>query len=84
MKNLLNYLDDYFDDNIEETLCNRKFKSKISISKEQASEWQRKANRKASREEEIEAHGKPINHSHVFRDRTKYNRKDKHKNNRYE
>ena len=34
--------------------------------------------------EEIEAHGKPINHSHVFRDRTKYNRKDKHKNNRYE
>ena len=73
-----------FGDNIEETLCNRKFKSKISISKEQASEWQRKANRKASREEEIEAHGKPINHSHVFRDRTKYNRKDKHKNNRYE
>ena len=80
MKNLLNYLDDYFDDNIEETLCNRKFKGKISISKEQASEWQRKANRKASREEEIEAHGKPINHSHVFRDRTKYNRKNKHKN----
>ena len=35
MKNLLNYLDDYFDDNIEETLCNRKFKDKISISKEQ-------------------------------------------------
>ena len=33
MKNLLNYLDDYFDDNIEETLCNRKFKGKINISK---------------------------------------------------
>ena len=53
MKNLLNYLDDYFDDNSEETLCNRKFKGKINRSKEQASEWQRKANRKASREEEI-------------------------------
>lgn len=80
MKNLVNFLDDYFEDNIEETLCNRKFKNKISVSKEQASEWQRKVNRKASREEEIEAHGKPINHNHVFRDHTKYNRKDKHKN----
>ena len=83
MKNLLNYLGDYFDDNVEESLCNRKFKNKISVSKEQASEWQRKANRKASREEEIEAHGKLINHSHIFHDRTKYTRKDKHKNNRY-
>ena len=80
MKNLLNYLDDYFDDNIEETLCNRKFKGKISISKEQASEWQRKANRKASREEEIEAHGKPISYNKTFKDKTKYTRKDKHKN----
>lgn len=80
MKNLLNYLDDYFDDNIEETLCNRKFKGKINISKEQASEWQRKANRKASREEEIEAHGKPISYNKTFKDKTKYTRKDKHKN----
>lgn len=84
MKNLLNYLDDYFDENIEEQLCNRKFKNnKINISKEQANEWQRKANRKASREEEIEMHGKPINHSHTFRDKTKYTRKDKHKNQRF-
>lgn len=80
MKNLVNYLDDYFDDNIEENLSNRKFKNKMNISKDEANEWQRKANRKASREEEIEAHGKPINHSHTFRDRTKYTRKDKHKN----
>ena len=71
MKNLLNYLDDYFDDNIEETLCNRKFKGKISISKEQASEWQRKDNRRALSEEEIEKHGKHINNCHVMRDRTK-------------
>ncbi len=26
MKNLVNYLDDYFDENLEETLCYRKFK----------------------------------------------------------
>ena len=82
MKNLLNYLDDYFDDNIEETLCNRKFKGKISISKEQASEWQRKANRKASREEEIEAHGKPINYSSVVKSKKQYTRNVKHKGTR--
>lgn len=79
MKNLVNYLDDYFDENIEETLCNKKF-GKIKISKEKANDWQLKANRKASREEEIENHGKPINHNHTFRDKTKYTRKDKHKN----
>lgn len=81
MKNLLNYLDDYFDENIEEQLCNRKFKGKISVSKEEAARWQSKANRKASREEEIAAHGKPINHNKTFRDRSKYTRKEKHKNN---
>ena len=84
MKKRVECVEDYFDEKIEETLCQRKFGGKISISKEKASEWQIKANRKASREEEIEAHGKPINHSHVCRDKTKYNRKDKHKNNRYE
>ena len=83
MKNLLNYLDDYFDENIEETLCNRKFKGKINVSKDEVNEWQCKANRKASREEEIEMHGKPINHNHTFRDKTKYTRKNKHKNNKY-
>ena len=66
MKNLVNFLDDYFDENIEETLCQRKFGGKISISKEKASEWQIKANRKASREEEIEAHGKPISYNKTF------------------
>ena len=80
MKNLVKFLDDYFDENIEVTLCNRKFKNKISISKDEASEWQRKANRKASREEEIEAHGKPISYNKTFRDKSKYTRKDKHKN----
>ena len=53
------------------------------ISKDEANEWQRKANRKASRDEEIDAHGKPISYNKAFRDRTKYTRKDKHKNNRY-
>ena len=80
MKTLVNFLDDYFDENIEETLCQRKFGGKISISKEKASEWQIKANRKASREEEIEAHGKPISYNKTFKDKTKYTRKDKHKN----
>ena len=32
MKNLVNYLDDYFDENLEEVLCNRKF-GKINIHK---------------------------------------------------
>ena len=34
MKNLLNYLDDYFDENVEETLCNRKFKGKINTKRQ--------------------------------------------------
>lgn len=81
MKNLLNYLDDYFDENIEEQLTNRNFKrNKINIPKKEANEWQLKANHKASREEEIENHGKPINYNHIFRDNTKYTRKEKHKN----
>ena len=84
MKNLLNYLDDYLDENINETLSNQKLKNKMNVSKEEAAKWQLKGNRKASRDEEIDAHGKPINHFHVFRDKSKYYRKDKYKNNRYE
>ena len=39
-----------------------------------------KAFKKGSCEDEINAHGKPISYNHIFRDRSKYNRKEKHKN----
>ena len=38
-----------------------------------------KANRKASREEEIERHGKPIKIGGVHKSKKVYTRKDKHK-----
>ena len=76
MKNIANYLDEYLDeDGIYETVI----KSKRDINKDRM-----KAFKRGSREDEIEAHGKPISYNHTFRDRSKYNRKDKHKNNRYE
>jgi len=72
MKNIANYLEDYFDEDsgIYETVI----RSKNDINKESM-----KAFKRGSREDEINAHGKPINYNHTFRDRTKYNRKDKHK-----
>lgn len=79
MKNLLNFLDDYFAENVDEQLCNKKSRNRLHISKDEANEWQIKANRKSSREEEIEKHGKPISYSRTFRDRSKYTRKEKHK-----
>lgn len=77
MKNIANYLEDYFDEDggIYETVI----RSKTDINKDAM-----KAHKRGSREEEIAAHGKPISYNHTFRDRSKYNRKDKHKNNRYE
>lgn len=39
-----------------------------------------KAARKKSRDEEIAAHGKPIYHSNVYKNKKKYTRKIKHKN----
>lgn len=77
MKNLINYLDDY----IDEQLCSHKFKNKITISKDDANDWQRKINRKVMRDEEINAHGKHISYNKIFKDKSKYNRKNKHKNN---
>ena len=71
MKNLVNYLDDYIDDDFE-------FESKnhgVSPTTKDAL----KAVHKANREEEIEAHGKPINYDKVFKNKKAYNRKDKHK-----
>lgn len=86
MKNLVNYLNNYFDeddvDTLEEHLSHniKKPKRKMGLSQEESNDLQMKIDRKTSREEEIRRHGKPINWNHTFRDKTKYNRKDKHKN----
>ena len=70
MKNIVNYLDEYLDeDTIYETLI------KSNINKDRM-----KAFKKGSCEDEINVHGKPISYNHIFRDRSKYNRKEKHKN----
>lgn len=77
MKNIVNYLENYFDE--DGSICETVIRSKKDINKESM-----KAFKKGSREDEIAAHGKPINYNHTFRDRTKYNRKNKHKNNKFE
>ncbi len=71
MKNIANYLEDYLD---EDGLYESVIKSKTDINKDRM-----KAFKRGSREEEIAAHGKPISYNHVFRDRSKYTRKEKHK-----
>ena len=71
MKNIANYLEDYLD---EDGLYESVIKSKTDINKDRM-----KAFKRGSREEEIAAHGKPIFYNHVFRDRSKYTRKEKHK-----
>ena len=75
MKNLAAYLDEFLeeDDNYFEG-C----KSKISCGKITERDFM-KANRKASREEEISNHGKPLNHTNFFKSKKAYSRKDKHK-----
>lgn len=52
-------------------------RTKSNISKDTLSIL--KAARKKSREDEIAAHGKPICHAHVERNRKTYTRKTKHK-----
>ena len=73
MKNLVNYLDDYLEDDLYE--CSSR---NIKDMKERM-----KAFKRGSREEEIEAHGKPISYNKTFRERSKYKRKNKHKNSEY-
>ena len=75
MKNIANYLDEYID---EENGINECTKRNVKDMKDRM-----KAYKRGSREEEIEAHGRPISYNKTFKDRTKYNRKDKHKNNNY-
>jgi hypothetical protein len=73
MKNLVNYLDEYLDDiNLYEACC--------KFSKEDTNNAALKAYKKKSREEEIETHGKLINHNKVFKSKRDYTRKEKHKN----
>ncbi len=71
MKNIANYLEFVDEDGIYE--CTKR---NVKDMRERM-----KAYKKGSREEEIEAHGRPISYNKTFRDRSKYTRKDKHKNN---
>lgn len=73
MKNIINYLDDYINDEMYESSNKHLRIGGISD--------YIKSNRKASREEEIRAHGKPISHNHVWKNKKNYNRKQKHKTN---
>lgn len=73
MKNIVNYLDEYLD---EDTIYETVIKSKSNnINKDRM-----KAFKKGSCKDEINAHEKPISYNHIFRDKSKYNRKEKHKN----
>ena len=71
MKNIANYLEFVDEDGIYE--CTKR---NVKDMKDRM-----KAFKRGSREEEIEAHGRPISYNKIFRDKSKYTRKDKHKNN---
>lgn len=73
MKNIANYLEFVDEDGIYE--CTKR---NVKDMKDRM-----KAFKRRSREEEIEAHGRPISYNKTFRDRSKYTRKDKHKNNKF-
>lgn len=73
MKNIANYLEFVDEDGIYE--CTKR---NVKDMKDRM-----KAFKRGSREEEIEAHGRPISYNKTFRDKSKYTRKDKHKNNNY-
>lgn len=73
MKNIVNYLDDYIN---EENGIYECTKHAVSDMKERM-----KAYKRGSREEEIKDHGRPISYNKTFRDKSKYTRKEKHKNN---
>jgi len=76
MKNLATYLDEFIDN--EDTGYFENCKGKISCGKIGEKDFM-KANRKASREEEIERHGKPVRIGGLHKSKTNYTRKDKHK-----
>ena len=70
MKNIANYLEFVDEDGIYE--CTKR---NVKDMRDRM-----KAFKRGSREEEIEAHGRPISYNKTFKDRSKYTRKDKHKN----
>ena len=76
MKNLATYLDDFMQE--EEEGYFESCKKKISCGKITERDFI-KANRKASREEEISNHGKPIKIGGLHKSKKEYSRKDKHK-----
>lgn len=73
MKNIANYLEFDDEDGIYE--CTKR---NITDMKDRM-----KAYKRGSRDEEIEAHGRPISYNKTFKDKSKYTRKDKHKNNNF-
>ena len=73
MKNIANYLEFVDEDGIYE--CTKR---NVKDMKDRM-----KAFKRGSREEEIEAHGRPISYNKTFKDKSKYTRKDKHKNNNF-
>ena len=70
MKNIANYLEFVDEDGIYE--CTKR---NVKDMRDRM-----KAFKRGSREEEIEAHGRPISYNKTFKNRSKYTRKDKHKN----
>jgi len=70
MKNIANYIDDYIEDDLYECTSRN-----IKDMKDRM-----KAFKKGRREEEIADHGRPISYNKTFRDKSKYTRKEKHKN----
>ena len=69
MKNIANYLEFVDEDGIYE--CTKR---NVKDMKDRM-----KAFKRGSRDEEIEAHGRPISYNKTFRDKSKYTRKNKHK-----
>lgn len=75
MKNLAAYLDEFLD---QDENYFEHCKGKVSCGKITERDFM-KGNRKASREEEIEAHGKPVKFGGLHKSKKAYSRKDKHK-----
>ena len=77
MKNLATYLDDFME-NEDQGYFEHCKKSKVSCGKITERDFM-KGNRKASREEEIENHGKPVKFGGLHKSKKTYSRKDKHR-----
>ena len=78
MKNLSAYLDEFIEQEEGNYFEHCKGKGKISCGKIGEKDFI-KANRKASREEEINSHGKPVKFGGIHNSKKNYTRKNKHK-----